>query len=467
MVNNWQGVILDIDEPTDEVLGLHGGNEINRFNKLFDGINLTSEDGSDVTINTDWYFFSNKLKFMDGDGHILNIIIPNLTGNRNLTFPDASGTVGLSSFGTQAVEWGENLQSFVSNYIKLLDADQTHGIKFKTQGMTANWDLTFPVPSHATNEEVVYTLKEQTLYNKILQSPTLSAFIFNVDQNTLKNSANNNNGDLYVYSSAAGKAVKMSIGSAGQVLTVNPLGDGILWATPGSISSTIVSGDYLVPKVNNIVTGSWYGTDAVNADGIWTNFLENVSNVTPYNLIDPTTNKIGMRYDFLDDDDRGGFRTKTKFFTLANAPELYVRYRWDLDAHDHEYRHAIGFVNQPEASDFGTDGAVNNRHAFMWYKEKAHLNVGVVRNDGDATQDFTTDANASLTALTESITTVRIIGDPVLTRWGISVNDNPFVYYNTEIPTTQRLGVLVRFENEDSDTRSVEIYGSYIKLKVL
>src|SRR5688572_5925054 len=138
MVNNWQGVVLDIDEPTDEELGLHGGNEINRFNKLFDGVNLTSEEGSDVTINTDWYFHSTKCKFVDADGHTLTLIVPNLTQNRNITFPDLSGTIGLSAFASQPINWGNNLQEFVSNYLKILDSDQSHGIKIKTAGMTDN-----------------------------------------------------------------------------------------------------------------------------------------------------------------------------------------------------------------------------------------------------------------------------------------------------------------------------------------
>lgn len=53
MVELWTGTILDVDEPSDIGLGLHGGNEIDRINKLLKGVNLTTEETTDVTINTD------------------------------------------------------------------------------------------------------------------------------------------------------------------------------------------------------------------------------------------------------------------------------------------------------------------------------------------------------------------------------------------------------------------------------
>src|SRR5688572_14469759 len=153
MVNSWLGTILDVDEESDPILGLHGGNEIDRLNRLMDGIDLTALEGSDVTINTNFYILNNKLKFYDGAGHTITIAIPaGMTVDRTLTLPNANATLATSTAASPN-NWANNLQEFRSAFLKLKDTDDSHGITFKTGGLTANWDLTFPTPSHATDEE--------------------------------------------------------------------------------------------------------------------------------------------------------------------------------------------------------------------------------------------------------------------------------------------------------------------------
>src|SRR5687768_14629854 len=189
MVEAWTGVILDVDEPSNTDLGYHGGNEIDRINKLLKGIDLGLEEGADVTINTNWYFYNNKLKINDGAGHSITIQLPaGLSSDKTLILPNANATLA-TSISNAPNNFGENLQEFVSNFIKLLDPDQSHGINLKVAGMTENRPLLFPVPGHATDEEVIYSRKSgQVLYDKVFSNPSFSAMNIFIDSNTIKHS---------------------------------------------------------------------------------------------------------------------------------------------------------------------------------------------------------------------------------------------------------------------------------------
>lgn len=231
MVEAWTGTILDVDEPSNTDLGYHGGNEIDRLNKLLNGVNLTTEEGADVTINTNWYFYDNKLRINDGEGHsIIFQLPPDMETDKTLVLPYANATLATSISATPN-DFGENMQQFRSNFIKIKDADNSHGITLKTSGLSADWPLLFPTPGHVTDEEVIYSRKAQTLYDKTLSNPTLAAMNFFIDSNVLKHSTTNANGDLLFYKSSVTKYDRLPRGTAGQFLRTSLDGTFIEWAS--------------------------------------------------------------------------------------------------------------------------------------------------------------------------------------------------------------------------------------------
>ena len=290
----------------------------------------------------------------------------------------------------------------------------------------------------------------------------------NTDSNTIKPSTTNNSGDLLVNTGT--KFDRFARGGANQVPIMNATGTGMTWIDKSSLQGEpgapgeSGTGDYQVPVVNNIITGTWFGNAVAGGSGLWVNFLTNTSTVTPTDITDGS-GRMGNHYDFTVDDDRAGFRTNGTHFCRMNDPELWVRYKYISNGQNTDYRIVMGFTSDPSA-DYGSDGALNNKSAFMWFKETADTITQVGRNDGDATGDKS--STVSLAATNESINTIRVFGDSANNRFGISLNGANATYYTTEIPAAAtRLGCIVQIENEDSTDRSCEIFGAYFRAKVI
>jgi hypothetical protein len=252
---------------------------------------------------------------------------------------------------------------------------------------------------------------------------------------------------------------------------MNATGTALTWIDKTSLTGSgggggSVTGDYLVPVVGNIVTGAWYGTETGNGSGVWAgNILQGISTITGTDLTGDASGRMGSRYDFSVDDDKAGFITTRTHFTRLNNPELWVRYKYISNGHDDDYRIVMGFTSDPTA-DYGSDGALNNKSCFMWFKETDDVVTQVGRNDGDSTGDK--DSAVSLASSNESINTIRVFGDSANNRFGISLNGANATYYTTEIPAaTTRLGCVVQIENEDVNGRSCEFYGAYFKAKIV
>jgi hypothetical protein len=316
------------------------------------------------------------------------------------------------------------------------------------------------------DDTFVFANMTQTLTNKTLTAPTITAMTINTDTNTIKHSTTNNAGDLIV--NTGSKFERLARGAADQIPIMNAAGTGLTWIDKTSVGGGGGgggTGDYKVPTtIGNIITGAWYGTGDSAGSGVWSDFLNPTSNVAPLDLTDGS-GRMGLHYDFINDDDRAGFCTLRTHFCRLNDPELIVRYKMLLNGQSDDYRIVIGFTNDPIA-DYGSDNALNNKSAFMWWKETADTVTQVGRNDGDATGDKSN--TVSLTSTNESVNTIRLFGDSVNNRFGISLNGANATYYTTEIPAAAtRLGCIVQIENEDTADRSCELYGATFRAKVI
>lgn len=464
--------IIPIDNPGNAFQ--YGGDDTKKLMKYHSGFDLTLEDTSDkVEIDTPTAFRTDKLRIKSpSTGFNYIIRSQNIDKDIILSLPltTTDGTFSLAS--TNAInDWGNNLQTFRHLNLKIMNPLNTFGYIVNTSAITTNTNIT--IPALTSDDTFVFTNAIQVLTNKTLTSPTINAMLINTDANTIKHSTTNNAGDLMV--NTGSKFDRFQRGTANQVPIMNGTGTGLTWIDKANLGGSggggggSGTGDFVFPLAGNVISGAWYGSSSSGGAGVWSNYLTDVSNVSPARIQD-ATGRMGMRYNFTSDDDRGGFRENGHFFTRMNDPELWVRWRYDPLSATHtsstNYRVVVGFTSDVTA-DYGSDGSLNNKSTFMWFKETADTVIQVGRNDGDATQDKDS-TQVSLSQTDTNVNTIRIFGDNTNSRFGISLNGATAVYYTTEIPAaTTRLGCIVQFENENTDDRSVEILGSYFKAKVI
>jgi hypothetical protein len=460
--------IIPIDNPGNDFV--YGGDDTKKIMKFLSGYDLTLESTSDkVEIDTPTAFRTDKLRIKSPTtGYSYIFRSQNITKDIILSLPltNIDGTISLAA--SNAInDFGNNLQTFRHQNIKVMNPLATFGYLLNTSAITANINVT--LPQLTADDTFVFTNATQVLTNKTLSSPTITAMTVHTDANTIKHSTTNNAGDLMVNTGT--KFDRFSRGTANQLPIVNPTGTGLTWIDKSAIGGSgggggggTVTGDHLVPLVGNVVTGAWYGTTVANGSGVWGGYLTNTSNVTPVPLPD-TSGRMGLLYNFTADDHRAGFKTNGLHFSRQNNPELWARYKVTLGASDDDYRIVIGFTSDMTAA-YDTDGELNNKSAFMWFKETNDAVTQVGLNDGDATQNK--DPAVSLVSTDVAIHTVRVFADDTNNRWGISLDGANATYFTAEVPAqTTKLGTIVQIENEDSSTRACELYGAYFKCTVI
>jgi hypothetical protein len=459
--------IINVDSPGNAQV--YGGDDIAKIMKYLSGVDLKIDEPNDeVNVDTDTYFSSEKLRIKSpttGFNYIFKS--QDITQDRIISLPLMSDDGEISLSATGAInDWGTSMQTFRNVNIQFRNPANTFNYIWNTSTIAADRNIILPLLT--ADDTIVFANHTQTLTNKTLTSPTITAMSIDTDTNTIKHSTTNNAGDLLVNTGT--KWDRFARGTANQVPKMNATGTGLEWVDSTSLGGGgSSSGDFAFPLAGNTISGAWYGSASSGGAGIWSGYLTDVSNVTPARIQD-ATGRMGMRYNFLSDDDLGGFKENGHYFCRMNDPELWVRWRYDPLSATHtsstNYRVVIGFTSDV-AADYGSDGALANKSAFMWFKETADTVIGVGRNDGDATQDKDSSA-VSLTQTSNTVHTIRIFGDNTNARFGISLDGATAVYYTTEIPAaTTRLGCIVQFENENADDRSVEILGAYFKAKVI
>ena len=455
----------------------YGSDQLKLISRLFNGENLTSTNP--VDIGTDFTFDSEALRIKAPTSGFSYIIQgQNITADRILRLPlmTDTGEISLSAAGA-ANDWGNAMQTFRNQFLEIRNPANTFSYLVNTSAISA--DRNIILPALAADDTITFNNATQILSNKTLNNVTFAAITINTDTNTIKNSATNIAGDILVNNGS--KFVRFPKGTAGQALAVKDDESGIEWSS--SISGTPgpqgeqgetgatgpqgpagPAGGLALPEVGEQISGTWYATSAIGASGLWSGFLTNLSSVTPANIVD-TSDRIGLRYTLTSDNATAGFRTTDEFITRDNDIELWLRYKIDVNGNDAEYRLAVGFIGDV-TYDLDDDNALNSEEGFLWYKDSLDSTIDISHNDGDATANHS--SAVSLSATNSSVHTIHLISESGNNRFGISLDGGGFSYISTEIPaSTSRLGMVVLFRNEDTNTRFVEYYGSYCKATVI
>ena len=460
--------LIPIDNVGNE--NVYGGDDTKKLNKYHAGYDLTLENVSDkVEIGTPTTFFTEKLRIKSPTtGYSYIFKSSDIEADRYIILPLMTQDSEIALAATSSVnDWGTNMQTFRSENFRIMNPANTFGYKYQTSAITSN--VIVNLPPLTTDDEFLFANASQTLINKTLVSPTISAMTIETDANTIKHSTTNLAGDLLV--STGSKFDRFARGTANQVPIMNATGTGLTWVDKSSLAGSggggggSGTGDFQFPLVNNVISGAWFGTTIGGASGLWSGFLTNTSTVTPTNIVD-TSGRIGLRFALTSDNAVAGFKTNAVHFTRLNDPELWVRYKMDVAGQDNEIRVNVGFCSDMAVQfDTGTN-LLSNLSAFMWYMEDVDTAINVGRNDADTTTDR--DNTVTVAYTDANIHTVRLFGDSANNRFGISLDGANATYYTTEIPAaTTRLGCYVQFINDDSNTRNIELYGAYFKAKVI
>ena len=263
--------IVQIDNPGSAVV--FGGDDLNKLSKLLSGYDLKIDNNTDgVNIQTETSFGSEKLSIMSPSTGFKYIFRgQEIAADRVVSLPLMADDGEISLSATAASnDWGAFMQTFRHQNIKMMNPANTFGYVWNTSTISANRNVILPLLT--TDDTVVFANATQTLVNKTLTSPTISAMTVNTDSNTIKHSTTNNNGDLLV--STGTKYDRFARGTADQVFCMNASGTGALWVN----RSTVAGGTDELVKVYE--AGTQIGTVArkLNFDGTTFNVTEDAVN---------------------------------------------------------------------------------------------------------------------------------------------------------------------------------------------
>ena len=177
----------------------------------------------------------------------------------------------ISLSATSAVnDWGPFMQTFRNQNIRMMNPANTFGYLWNTSAIANSRNITLPLLT--ADDTIVFANHTQTLTNKTLTSPTMTALTINTDSNTIKHGTTNNAGDLLVNTGT--KFDRFARGAADQILSMNASGTSTSWVN----RSVIVGGTDELVKVYE--GGTQIGTVArkLNFDGATFNITEDSVN---------------------------------------------------------------------------------------------------------------------------------------------------------------------------------------------
>lgn len=208
---------IDVDDLGDAT---HvGTSHWDWLDKYHDDIDTTSFTGKAAKINTPTEFRSGILKIKGSDNAFAYTLKGSaIAANYDLTLPSIAGNATLMAAGG-ANDFGTSMQTFRSSNLALRNPANSASYLFVASAIVADRNVTIPLLTG--NDEMVMKAFAQTLTNKTLE----------INNNTIKHSTTNAQGDILKYDSTSGKYIRIARGSASQVLAVNSGGTDIEWAT--------------------------------------------------------------------------------------------------------------------------------------------------------------------------------------------------------------------------------------------
>jgi hypothetical protein len=365
--------------------------------------------------------------------------------------PAASGNISLIAAGG-ANDFGTEMQTFRNEKIKVMNPAATFGYIFATSAIIADRTITLPLLTGndtLTLNDFLATLKNKTV---------------NIDENTIKHSSTNAQGDILVYDQTAAKYIKKSKGTSSQVLKVKSDGTDIEWAAEAALGAVDSLYDNLKAS-SGFKYGLWEGVfdpgDAPDRGG--TGLFANFDNIggTPSAYIDTTNGYQGVSYPMTSGSANVGMRSLAIITIRKVNPDLTVCFQLDEGGDNTGSRTWIGFTGDLSKS-AASDSYLDNDIGICLSKSSSDTNFKITSNDGDSTQDST----ASVLATDSLAHTVRIYATEASSKWSYSIDGAAAVDVTTEIPTTtDTLGVIIAGSQSDSASRNFRPFWAKMRAK--
>lgn len=189
------------------------------LDKYHDDIDISAFTGKAAKINTPTEYRSGILKVKGSDNAFAYTIKGSaIAANYDLTLPSIAGNATLMAAGG-ANDFGTALQTFRSSNLALRNPANSANYIFVASAIVADRLVTLPLLTG--NDTLMMLNFAQTPINKTIE----------INNNTIKHSTTNAQGDIYKYDTVSGKLIRVPRGTASQVLAVNAGGTDIEWAT--------------------------------------------------------------------------------------------------------------------------------------------------------------------------------------------------------------------------------------------
>lgn len=189
------------------------------LDKYHDDTDISAFTGKAAKINTPTEFRSGILKVKGSDNAFAYTIKGSaIAANYDLTLPSIAGNATLMAAGG-ANDFGTALQTFRSSNLALRNPANSANYIFVASAIVADRLVTLPLLTG--NDTMMMLNFAQTPINKTIE----------INNNTIKHSTTNAQGDIYKYDATSGKLIRVARGTASQVLAVKADGTDIEWAT--------------------------------------------------------------------------------------------------------------------------------------------------------------------------------------------------------------------------------------------
>jgi hypothetical protein len=431
-----------------------GGNHWDTLDKYFDDTDISASITNPTTIATPTTYKDGILKFRNaGNTFSYTLKSGTLTGNADLTLPNASGNISLVAAGT-ANDWSTEMQTFRDDKIKIMNPANTYGYIFSTSAIIGA-DRTITLPLLTGNDTLMLNDFAAVTQNKTI----------NIDQNTIKHSSTNTAGDILVYNTGSGKYVRLEKGTADQLLKVNSGGTDIGWETVAGVGEGTISTLYNDMKASGgykygLFNGTFGSTEGYGGYGLLSGNLTAGTNPTLY--IDTTSGLQGISYAMTAvPPSKYGFETNNVRSIGKLNPDLEVCFQLDEAGDTTGSRCWIGFANDM-AENMYYDNYLDADIGVFLHKSSTENFFKIAYNDGDATAHYT----GSVLASDSNVHTVRLTSDQSVPKWSYSIDGAAAVDITTNIPaTTDPLGITFHASKEDATTRNFRIFWAKLKQK--
>lgn len=212
----WIKRINGSDPGDSQTIGTDQWDLVDQYH---DNTDISSSITNPTIINTPTTYRDQILKIFNSDSSFkYTIKAGTIASNVNLSLPNlaADGTL-MASGGSN--DFGTAMQIFRSSNLALRNPANSASYLFVASAIVADRNVTIPLLTG--NDEMVMKAFAQTLTNKTLE----------INNNTIKHSTTNAQGDIITYDTPSGKYIRRPRGTADQIIKMKSDGTDWEWAT--------------------------------------------------------------------------------------------------------------------------------------------------------------------------------------------------------------------------------------------